>query len=424
MALQRRDFLKLGLAGAGVATLAACGGIGLFGGRKARVVVVGGGFGGATTAKYLRLWDDGIEVTLIERNPNFISCPFSNLVIGGSKSMTDISHGYDSLRAHYGINVMHAEVSAVDAQKQTVTTNAGIVSYDRLVISPGVDFIYTEGLAGLESASAQELIPHAWKAGAQTVNLRRQLEAMPDGGVFVISIPKAPYRCPPGPYERICQVASYFKASKSKSKIIVLDASPEITSKKGLFTKVWAEMYPGMIEYMPNNTAEEVDIATRTIKTEFEKIKADVLNLVPPQKAGNVAKLAGVVNVDQRWCGVDFTTYESSVHKNIHVIGDAIAGGLPKSGHMANQTGKVCAGAIVALINGNPVVAQPKFANTCYSFVNAKEAMNVAGVYEYDPQKKSMVAVEGTVGVSSTWSETEGAFAQAWAKNIWSDTLR
>ena len=422
MALQRRDFLKL--TGAGAATLSGCSNIGLFGGRKARVVVVGGGFGGATTAKYLRLWDDSIEVTLIERNSNFISCPFSNLVIGGSKSMSDISHGYDSLRAKYGINVMQAEVTAVDAQKQTVTTNSGVVSYDRLVISPGIDFIYTDGLAALGSPSAQELIPHAWKAGAQTVNLRRQLEAMPDGGVYVISIPKVPYRCPPGPYERICQVASYFKASKPKSKIIVLDANPEITSKKGLFTKVWAEMYPGMIDYKPNNTAEEVDISTRTIKTEFEKIKADVLNLVPPQKAGAVAKLAGVVNVDNRWCGVDFTTYESLVHKNIHVIGDAIAAPLPKSGHMANQTGKVCAGAIVALVNGDPVVAKPKFANTCYSFVNATQAMNVASVHQYDPEKKAMVAIDGTVGVSSTWSEVEGGFAQAWAKNIWSDTLR
>lgn len=424
MAMQRRDFLKLGLAGVGAATLSACSNIGLFGGRKARVVVVGGGFGGATAAKYLRLWDDAIEVTLIERNPNFISCPFSNLVIGGSKSLSDITHSYDSLRTKYSINVVQAEISAVDPQKQTVTTNSGVLSYDRLVISPGIDFMYTEGLAGLESASAQELIPHAWKAGPQTVNLRRQLEAMPDGGVFVISIPKAPYRCPPGPYERICQVASYFKTSKPKSKIIVLDANPEITSKKGLFMKVWSEMYPGMIDYKPNNTAEQVDIATRTIKTEFENIKADVLNLVPPQKAGNIAKLAGVVNVDNRWCGVDFTTYESVMHKNIHVIGDAIGAPLPKSGHMANQTAKVCAGAIVALVNGNPVVAKPKFANTCYSFVNNKEAMNVASVHQYDPEKKTMVAVEGTTGVSTTWSETEGGFAQAWAKNIWSDTLR
>jgi sulfide dehydrogenase [flavocytochrome c] flavoprotein subunit len=424
MGLKRRDFLRLAAAGAGTATLSACGGLGLFGKRKARVVVVGGGFGGATTAKYLRMWGGGIEVTLIERHPNFISCPLSNLVIGGSKGMADITHGYDTLRTKYGINVLQAEVIGIDPQKQIVTMNVGAISYDRLVISPGIDFIYAGELAGLALPAAQGKVPHAWKAGTQTANLRRQIEAMPDGGVFAISIPKAPYRCPPGPYERICQVASYFKANKPNSKIIVLDANPEITSKKGLFTKVWAEMYPGMIEYMPNNAAEEVDISTRTIKTEFEKIKADVLNFIPPQKAAGVANLAGVVNVDNRWCGVDFTTYESTAQKNIHVIGDAIAAPLPKSGHMANQTGKICAGAIVALMNGDPVTPMPKFANTCYSFVNDKQAMHVAGVYQYDPEKKIMAAVEGTVGVSGTWSEIEGSYAQAWAKNIWSDTLK
>jgi NADH dehydrogenase FAD-containing subunit len=183
-------------------------------------------------------------------------------------------------------------------------------------------------------------------------------------------------------------------------------------------------MYPDMIEYKPNNAAEEVDISTLTIKTEFEKIKANVLNFVPPQKAAGVASLAGVVNVDNRWCGVDFTTYESNAQKHIHVIGDAIAAPLPKSGHMANQTAKICAGAIVALVNGDPVTPVPKFANTCYSFVNDKEAMHVAGVYQYDPEKKTMAAVEGTVGVSDTWSDIEGSYAQAWAKNIWSDTLK
>jgi NADPH-dependent 2,4-dienoyl-CoA reductase/sulfur reductase-like enzyme len=424
MGFKRRDFLRLAAAGAGAATLGACGGVGLFGKRKARVVVVGGGFGGATTAKYIRMWDHGIEVTLIERYPNFVSCPLSNLVIGGSKSMADLTYGYDTLRTKYGVNVMQAEVIGIDPQKQIVTMNVGAISYDRLVLSPGIDFIYADGLAGMALPAVQKQVPHAWKAGAQTANLRRQLEAMPDGGVFVISIPKAPYRCPPGPYERICQVASYFKANKPKSKIIVLDANPEITSKKGLFTKVWAEMYPDMIEYKPNNAAEEVDISTLTIKTEFEKIKANVLNFVPPQKAAGVASLAGVVNVDNRWCGVDFTTYESNAQKHIHVIGDAIAAPLPKSGHMANQTAKICAGAIVALVNGDPVTPVPKFANTCYSFVNDKEAMHVAGVYQYDPEKKTMAAVEGTVGVSDTWSDIEGSYAQAWAKNIWSDTLK
>jgi NADPH-dependent 2,4-dienoyl-CoA reductase/sulfur reductase-like enzyme len=423
MALKRRDFLRLAAAGAGAATLSACGGAGLFGQKSARIVVIGGGFGGATTAKYLRMWNDQLQVTLIERNPNFVSCPFSNLVLGGSKTMADITHGYDALRTKYGVNVMQAEVTGIDPAKQTVTTRNGTISYDRLVLSPGIDFMY-DSLPMLASADAQEKIPHSWKAGPQTVILRKQLEAMKNGGVYVLSIPKAPYRCPPGPYERACQVASYFKKHKPKSKVIILDANPEVTSKKGLFMKAWADMYPGMVEYKPNNAAESVDVGTRTIKTGFEKIRADVLNVVPPQRAGAVAGLAGVANVDNRWCSVDFLTYESKAQKNIHVIGDAIAAPLPKSGHMANQTGKICAGAIVALVNGDPVFATPKFANTCYSFVDDKQAMNVAGVYKFDPEKKTMAGIAESTGVSKEPSEIEGGYAQAWASNIWSDVLK
>jgi NADPH-dependent 2,4-dienoyl-CoA reductase/sulfur reductase-like enzyme len=422
MAFQRRDFLKLAAAGTGAAALSACGSFSLFGQKSARIVVIGGGFGGATTAKYLRMWNDKLQVTLIERNPQFISCPFSNLVIGGSKTMADITHGYGTLRDKYGVNIMQAEVIGIDPVKQTVTTSAGAVSYDRLVISPGIDFNY-DSLPMLASADAQEKVPHAWKAGPQTVTLRKQLEAMKDGGVYVLSIPKAPYRCPPGPYERACQVASYLKKHKPKSKVIILDANAEVTSKKGLFMKAWADLYPGMVEYKPNNAALEVDVATRTIKSEFEKIKADVLNVVPPQKAGNVAALAGVNNADKRWCNVNFQTYESTAQKNIHVIGDAINAPLPKSGHMANQTGKVCAGAIVALVNGDDVFASPKFANTCYSFVDDRQAMNVAGVFRYDAEKKAMVGIAESSGVSKAPSDIEGGYAQAWAKNIWADAL-
>ncbi len=423
MTFKRRDFLKLAAAGAGAATLSACGGAGLFGGPKARVVIVGGGFGGATTAKYLRMWDPDIEVTLIERNPTFISCPFSNLVLGGSKTMADITHGYDALRTRYGVHMMHTEVTGIDVARRTVTTRNGTVRYDRLVLSPGIDFMY-ESLPMLASAEAQEKIPHSWKAGPQTVILRKQLVAMKNGGVYVLSIPKAPYRCPPGPYERACQVASYLKKHKPRSKVLILDANPEVTSKKGLFMKAWADLYPGMVEYKPNNAALEVDVATRTIKTEFEKVRADVLNVVPPQKAGAVAAMAGVVNVDKRWCGVDFLTYESKAQRNVHVIGDAVAAPLPKSGHMANQTGKICAGAIVALVNGEPVFAAPKFANTCYSFVDDKKAMNVAGVFRYDPDKKAMVGIGESSGVSQAPSDIEGSYAQAWASNIWSDVLK
>ena len=423
MAFKRRDFLKLAAAGAGAAALSACGAGGMTRAGKAHVVVVGGGFGGATTAKYLRMWGSGIEVTLIERNPNFISCPTSNLILGGTRTLAENTFGYDTLRDKYGIKILHAEVLAVDAAKQTVTTTSGVVHYDRLVLSPGIDFMY-DSLPNLRDAAAQAQIPHAWKAGEQTVNLRKQLEAMRDGGVYVLSIPKAPYRCPPGPYERACQVAFYLKNHKPKSKVIVLDANPEITSKKGLFTKAWADLYPGIVDYRPNNEAQSVDVATRTIVTEFDKVKADVLNVVPPQKAGAVADHAGIVNIDGRWCGVDFLTYESTVHRNIHVIGDSIAAALPKSGHMANQTGKICAGAIVSLVNGDPVYKTPKFANTCYSFVSDKEAVNVAGVYRYDAEKKTMLGIKESTGVSNTASEIEGAYAFAWANNIWSDMLK
>jgi sulfide dehydrogenase [flavocytochrome c] flavoprotein subunit len=271
-------------------------------------------------------------------------------------------------------------------------------------------------------ANAQQEIPHAWKAGWQTVNLRKQLEAMPDGGVFVMNVPKAPYRCPPGPYERVCQVASYFKTHKPNSKIIVLDANAEIISKKGLFTKVWADMYAGMIDYRPNNIIAEVDVKTKTVKTDFETVTADVLNIIPPQRAGKPAQLAGVDNADKRWCEVSFLTYESTAVPNIHIIGDAIDSNLPKSAHMATNQARVCASAIVELMSKRSPDQAPVFANTCYSFVNDNQAMHVATVYRYDANKKIMLAAEGG-GVSLKPSAQEGQYAGTWASNIWSDIL-
>jgi NADH dehydrogenase FAD-containing subunit len=245
---------------------------------------------------------------------------------------------------------------------------------------------------------------------------------MPDGGVGALSIPLAPYRCPPGPYERASQVAFYLKQHKPKSKVIVLDANPEIVSKKGLFTKAWAELYPGMVEYRPNSAVVEVDVAQRAARTEFETVKADVLNVIPPQSAGRLAAAAGLANVNQRWCEVDFLTYESRIAPNIHVLGDSVSAALPKSAHMATSQAKVCASAIVALLAGEAPDPQPVFANTCYSFVSDKLAMHVAHVYRYDVVKKAMLPAEGG-GVSDKPSEQEGNYAQYWAKNIWSDAL-
>jgi sulfide dehydrogenase [flavocytochrome c] flavoprotein subunit len=419
MAIDRRDFLKIAASTALVslpmlskaATQA-----------KGRIVVVGGGYAGATAAKYLRDWSNGgLDVIVVEPRSQFVSCPLSNLVLGDNKNINDLTFGYDLLKSNHGIQWIADEVVSIDAESRVVKMKQGELAYDRLVIAPGIDFMY-EQLPMLQSPQAQEEVPHAWKAGKQTVNLRKQLESMKDGGVFVMSIPKAPYRCPPGPYERVCQVAFYLKNHKPNSKIIVLDANSEIISKKGLFTKVWAEMYAGMIDYRPNSSVVDVDVATKTVKTEFESVQANVLNVIPPQRAGKIAQIVGAANVDKRWCEVDFLTYESKLVPNVHIIGDSVSASLPKSAHMATSQARVCANAIVAMMSQQAPDASPVFANTCYSYVSDKMAMHVANVYRYDANKKMMVPAEGG-GVSEKPSELEGNYAQAWAKNIWSDVL-
>ena len=387
-----------------------------------RVVIVGGGYAGATAAKYLRLWSLGaIEVVLVEANRQFVSCPMSNLVLGGSKSINELTFGYDALQGNHGVVIRHDTVTAIDVSLKKITMLGGTLSYDRLIVAPGVDFNYQEWPM-LASVDAQKQVPHAWKAGWQTVNLRQQLEAMADGGVFVMNVPKAPYRCPPGPYERACQVASYFKQHKAKSKVLVLDANAEIISKKGLFAKVFNETYAGIIDYRPDNGISHINLATKTVSTEFDSIKADVLNFIPPQRAGKIAQVAGLTEKDYPWCDVNFLTYESKLVPDVHVLGDSVAAGLPKSAHMATNQAKVCASAIVQLMSGNLPDAAPVFANTCYSFINDHAAMHVANVYRYDAGKKMMVSAEGG-GVSISPNEKEAGYAHAWANNIWADTL-
>lgn len=424
MQTDRRDFIKL----AGLATAMGLSTNSLTAFARAsklpigRVVVIGGGYAGAAAAKYLRMWSLGtIEVVVVEPNRQFVSCPLSNLVLGGSKSIDDLTFDYQLLKSNHGIQWVQDQVNAVDLNAKKISMLRGELSYDRLIIAPGVDFIY-DSLPMLQSAEAQKLVPHAWKAGWQTVNLRQQLEAMPDGGVFVMNVPAAPYRCPPGPYERAAQVAYYFKNHKPKSKVIVLDANAEIVSKKGLFTKVFNKMYAGLVDYRPNNTLVSVDVANKTVTTEFESVRADVLNIIPPQRAGKPAQIAQLNNVDKRWCEVDFLTYESKLANNVHVIGDAVSAALPKSAHMATNQAKICANAIVQLMAGAVPDPLPVFANTCYSYVSDKSAMHVANVYRYDAVKKIMISAEGG-GVSPAPSEQEGAYAGAWANNIWSDIL-
>jgi sulfite dehydrogenase len=384
--------------------------------------VVGGGFGGSTAARYLKMWGGNVDVTLVERNPNFISCPISNLVIGGHKQMADITRGYDGLKA-LGVKVVQGEVTAIDAAaKKVKLAGGGELAYDRLVLSPGIDFI-PNAVGGLAAALDSGTVTHSWKAGPQTVALRRQLEAMPDGGVFAMTIPKVPYRCPPGPYERACMVASYLKQYKPKSKVLVLDANPEIQSKKALFERAFAQHYQGMLEYRPNNELKEV--SGTTAKMEFDDVKADVLNVIPPQRAADIARQAGIVNMNDRWVGVNWLTMESTAVPGIHVLGDATfpAPLMPKSGHMANQHAKVAAAAIIQMLQGKAVNAAPVVMNTCYSFVTARDVVHVASVHQYDAAEKTFKTVPGSGGVSAAANQVEGRYALSWADNIWNDML-
>lgn len=424
MSMDRRNFLKLGAAGIAIGAFPglAFAASEIIKKKGQRVVIVGAGFGGATAAKYIRTWSNNkIEVVLVERNAMFVSCPMSNTVLGGTRTIADLTHGYDTLKKKYGVKLVQGEVTAIDTEKKAVMLAQGKLSYDRLIISPGVDFMF-EQIEGLSAAVAETSIPHAWKAGAQTTMLRKQLEDMPNGGVVAVSIPKAPYRCPPGPYERACQIASYLKNNKPNSKVLILDANPDVTSKKGLFMAAWKELYPDMVEYRANAAVTRVDVAGKVAKTEFEDVKADVLNVIPPMKAGAVAAMAGVASVDGRWCAVDFLTYESKVHKNVHVIGDAVSAALPKSGHMATSQAKVCAAAIIELMQGGAPDQSPTVANTCYSMVSDSEAVHVANVYRFNAEKQAMVAAEGG-GVSAQRSDVEGALAGYWLKNILNDVL-
>ena len=421
--MDRRQFIQAASAASVLGAASGCASIGSGG----KVVVVGGGYGGATAAKYLRMWSEGrIEVTLVEPNESFVSCPISNLVIGGSKQMADITVPYDNLVRRHGVKMVRDRAVGIDADKRLVRLASGAtLPYDRLVLSPGIDFMWDQ-LPGMSKAGAQDRVLHAWKAGPQTVALRRQLEAMPDGGVYAISIPLAPYRCPPGPYERAAQVANYFKKAKPKSKVIILDANDDVTSKGGLFKKVWAEHFKGILDYRPKHALADVDAATGTLKFEFnDDLKAQVLNVLPPMRAGDIAHNAGLTTANKRWCEVDWLTMEAKAARNVHVLGDAlqIAPLMPKSGHMANQHAKVAAAAIVAQLSGRPVNPLPIYNNTCYSFVNDTDVVHVASVHRYDAAQKTMVTVQGSGGLSMAPSELEGRYAMAWARNIWADTL-
>ena len=393
-----------------------------------RVIVVGAGFGGATAAKYLRHYSNKtIEVLLIDPNEAFISCPLSNLVIAGEKDIREISHSRNALNTRYGVQLIKDSVIQIDGDKKNITLNSGItLSYDKLILAPGVDFSYAN-IPGMNTEYAQENIVHAWKAGSQTSILKKQLQAMPNGGVFAITIPQIPYRCPPGPYERACQVAVYFKKHKPRSKIIILDANEEVTSKPHLFKKAWQTYFSDIIEYRNNHQLLDIDSKDRVLKFEIQDdLSADVINLIPPMQAGRVASKAGLANANARWCEVNFLTFESVIMPHVHVIGDAIqtAALMPKSAHMANQHAKVCAAAIVNLLEDKEPNQHPIYNNVCYSIMGEHTAAHVSSVHRFNTEKQTMLVVPGAGGLSSNDNALEYQYALNWAQNIWTDTLK
>ena len=425
----RRNFLKVG--GGAVAAASALGFSNFaIGGAAKKVVVVGGGVGGATAAKYIRMMDSSIEVTLIEANKHYFTCFMSNEVLNGSRALDSIRFDYTGLGKH-GVKVVYDWVTGIDAGKRTVSTKGGqSFNYDRCIVSPGVDFKW-DAIEGYDAEVAKK-IPHAWKAGSQTGELRRQLVDMKDGGTVVIAAPPNPFRCPPGPYERASQIADYLKTNKPKSKIIILDAKDKF-SKQGLFTDGWKRHYGygtdnSMISWVngaAGGAVEAVDAKTMTVSASVEDIKADVINIIPAQKAGKVAFAAGLTN-DKGWCPIEGKTFESTIHKNIHVIGDsAIASPLPKSGYAANSQAKVCAAAVVAMLNGGKA-PQPSYVNTCYSVIAPGDGISVAMVYAYKDGK--IIKVEGSGGLTPSEFDPEMRarevkYAHSWFNNITADVF-
>lgn len=390
-----------------------------------RVVVIGGGFGGASCARYIRRLSKNIEVTLVERDSKFVTCPFSNAVLGGLYDMDFITHEYGSLQDDFGVKVVHDSAVAIDPDKQTVALAGGSsLAYDRLVVSPGISLRW-DAIGGYDKA-ASKVMPHAWKAGEQTVILRKQLEAMPDGGVVIIAPPGNPFRCPPGPYERASMIAHYLKTNKPRSKILIYDAKEKF-SKQPLFEQGWEALYPGMIEWISESDGgaiEAVDVKAMTVNPTFgDPQKGDVINLIPPQKAGAIANAAGLTD-DSGWCPVDQRTFESRIHANVHVIGDAsIATPMPKSGFAASSQGKVCATAIVAALTGQEM-PDPSYVNTCYSLVGPDYGISVAAVYQLG--ENGIAGVEGAGGVSpkdadEAFRRAESRYAVGWYQSITSD---
>jgi sulfide dehydrogenase [flavocytochrome c] flavoprotein subunit len=389
-----------------------------------KIVVIGGGFAGLTAARMAKRYDPKLDVTVVEPNPIYAACPFSNDVIAGLRDIKEQLFGYGKIGSE-GPTVALTSATGIDATARTVTlANGSRLNYDRLVLAPGIDLRF-DALPGYDEAAAQRM-PHAWKAGEQTLLLRRQIEAMDDGGVVIIVSPQNPYRCPPGPYERASLIAYYLKNKKPRSKVIILDAK-DAFSKQRLFQNAWKELYPNLewVSLSMGGKVASVDPATNTIATDFDKHKADVANVIPPQKAGRIAEIAGATD-RSGWCPIDPATFESRQVPNVHVVGDAaIAGAMPKSAFAANAQAKVAAVAVAKLARGEKPET-PKLINTCYSLIAPDYGISVAAIYQ--PVNGQFAEVAGSGGVSPvdaprTLRKEEAELADGWFKTITSEVF-
>ncbi|MCW8858918.1 MAG: NAD(P)/FAD-dependent oxidoreductase [Deltaproteobacteria bacterium] len=420
--MKRRDFIKYGAVGLGAVSLCAPN-VFAAGHNRRRVVVVGGGYGGATAARYIKLIDSSVEVILIEKNDQFISCPISNWVLVGMKRMSDISFGYQGLAAR-GIQVIKDEIIGIDAKAGYVQGRKGKVEYDRLIVSPGIDFRY-DLIEGFDDA-ARKMFPHAYKAGPQTVQLQQELQALQPGGTVLMTVPDNAYRCPPGPYERASLIADYLQKNKKGSKLVILDPHQKIASKGKLFKAAWDAYYTDIIDYRTEEIIASVDAKKKTISTYEEEFKADVINFIPDQKAGKLAFDLGLIPEKKLWAPVKPLTLESTLVPGVHVIGDATdslsSGPMPKSGFVANSMGKVAAAAVVAELSGKKAPL-PSFANTCYSMVSGTEAIFITGVYKYDLAAGKNIKIKEASITSPGRSAYYGKCADDWATSIWSDML-
>lgn len=385
---------------------------------KASVIIVGGGMAGTTLAKFLRLWDPGVAVTLIDRRPKYVSNIMSSLVLTGQRSLAQLTYGYDALRRR-GVKVVTDEVRAVDVVNARVTLSSGaVLQADRVVLAAGIAF---EAPAG---AYDDQRMPHAWEAGPQTTLLAQQLAAMPEGGTVVLTIPPTPYRCPPGPYERACLLADWLRARKPRARLLVLDANPDFVTEKDNFSAAFFGLHADVIEYRTNVVIESVDAPSMTLHTNTGSVSADVINLIPRQRAGRIVTETGLATANGgRFVPVDVLGYASKAAPRVHVIGDSSATTQPKAGHIANQEAKICADALVRAFNGLPPEAAPVTNSACFSTITQTQASWLTAVFQYDAATQTMMSVPNASGASDGWNAGHFQDMNTWFAALMADSF-